>query len=343
MLALLAHPALGGLRDALGIVSAPHTPAPAAPSRPLTLGNLRGFLEAPVQAWAQSVLGLDELPDDEVSEHIDEPFHVDRPARALLLREVLAAQLRDPLADPEERYLAVVRDMELRGQFPVGVFGAAARASDLRLLELWRTKIGPIAVGAATRLAFGRSTSPAAELRSALDLPLPGGRNVRLIGQTEVLVRDGDRFRSIIPLLGEATKRSRYHLRGALDHLVLAAAGIANHGHAHVLVDRDGTLRPVEHAPWATADARAYLAELVTELLDAPHGYLLPFDHLVSALAGKPPSRQYGEATPVLGYGPIDRLDGLAAPADPGAIARRRLAPLVARMTGEHSLGGGDT
>jgi hypothetical protein len=78
-------------------------------------------------------------------------------------------------------------------------------------------------------------------------------------------------------------------------------------------------------------------------LLDAPHGYLLPFDHLVSALAGKPPSRQYGEATPVLGYGPIDRLDGLAAPADPGAIARRRLAPLVARMTGEHSLGGGDT
>ncbi len=343
MLVLLAHPALTGLRGALGLVDAPASPAPLAPSRPLTIGNLRGFLEAPVQAWAQSVLGLDELPDDEVVEHSDEPFHVDKPARALLLREVFAAQLRDPAADPEERYVAVVRDLELRGQFPVGVFGEAARASDLRLLDVWRTKLGPISVDSATRLAFGRSTSPAAELLSALELALPGGRAVRLIGQTEVLVKDGARYRSVIPLIGAATKRSRYHLRGALDHLVLAAAGIANAGHSHVLLDRDGTARPVEHAPWSQTDAQAYLAGLVTELLDAPHGYLLPFDHLVSGLAGKPPSRQYGETTPVLGYGPIDRLDGLLAPHDPGAIARRRLAPLVSRMTGDHSLGGGDS
>jgi exodeoxyribonuclease V gamma subunit len=342
MFALLGHPALAQLRGALGIVDAPPAPAPSAPSRPLSIANVRAFLEAPVQAWAQVVLGLYELPDDEIVEHSDEPFHVEKPARALLLREVLASQLREPDADPEARYIAVVRDLELRGQFPVGLFGAAARASDLRLLAEWRTKLGPIPVGSATRLAFGRSTSPSAELRSALELALPGGRTVRLIGQTELLLPDGpNRYRSIVPLIGEASKRSRYHLRGALDHLVLAAAGLATAGHRHVLLDRDGTTREVEHLPWSQADAQSYLASLIGELLDAPHGYLLPFDHLVSALAGKAPGRQYGnEVTPVLGYGPIDRTDGLAAPGDPGSIARRRLAPLVTRMRGDHSLGG---
>lgn len=376
MFALLAHPALASLRSALGIVDAPRAHAPVSPSRPLTIGNLRGFLEAPVQAWAQSVLGLDELPDDEVQEHSDEPFHVDRPARALLLREVLAAQLRDGVDEAAERpmlrlvttdqpplptasraeraeqvYLAVVRDMELRGQFPVGVFGEAARAADLRLLELWRTKLGRIDARAVTRIAFGRSTSPAAELRSALDIPLAGGRTVRLVGQTELLVREDTsmtsaagalKYRSIIPQIGEASKRSRYHLRGALDHLFLAAAGVATVGHSHVLVDKYGTVRSVDHAAWSQDEAQAYLATLITELLDDSHGYLLPFDHLISALAGKPPGRQYGETIPVLGYGPITRLDGLAAPADPGAMARRRLGPLVARMRGDHSLGGAE-
>jgi exodeoxyribonuclease V gamma subunit len=341
MLALLAHPALSSLRTALGLVEAPPAPAPASPSRPLTIGNVRGFLEAPVQAWAQSVLGLDELPDDEVAEHSDEPFHVDKPARALLLREVLAAQLREPTGDPEATYIAVVRDMELRGQFPVGVFGAAARAADLRLLELWRSKLGPIAVGSVTRLAFGRSTSPAAELLSALEITLPGNRSVRLIGQTEILVRDGARYRSIIPLTGKASKDSRYHLRGALDHLVLAAAGLAREGHSHILVDKEGGTREVRHEPWTQHDAQAFLAALVGELLDEPHGYLLPLAHLSNALAGKKPSRQYGDTMPVLGFGPIDRLDGLAAPPDPGAIARRRLEPIVARMKGDCSLGGG--
>jgi hypothetical protein len=42
----------------------------------------------------------------------------------------------------------------------------------------------------------------------------------------------------------------------------------------------------------------------------------------------------------VLGFGPIKRVDGLAAPDEPGEIADRRLGPLVERMHGDHSLGG---
>jgi exodeoxyribonuclease V gamma subunit len=344
MLALLADPHLTELRGALGIVEAPATLPPPPPIRPLSLANVRKFLEAPVQAWAQSVLGLDEVADDTELEHSDEPFHVDKPARAVLLREVLAAQLRDPSASAEERYLAVVRDLELRGQFPVGVFGEAARAVDLRLLDEWRRLLGPVEVGSARRLAFGRSSSPAAELLPALELSLPGGRTVRLVGQTELLLRRGDKHMSVIPLVGKADKRSRHHLRGALDHVVLAAAGFATTGHEHVLLDADANMRQVEHAPWTQADARDYLTTLVTTLLDEPHGYLLPFDHLVNALAGKPPARIHGDAiTTLLGFGPITRIDGLVAPPRAGEIATRRLAPLVTRMKGDHSLGGAES
>jgi len=40
------------------------------------------------------VLGLDELADDEVAEHSDEPFHLGRAERALL--PALAGHVRDP-------------------------------------------------------------------------------------------------------------------------------------------------------------------------------------------------------------------------------------------------------
>ena len=175
----------------------------------------------------------------------------------------------------------------------------------------------------------------------ALEIPLSGDRTVRLVGQTEILIREGERYMSVIPVLSKAEKGSHYHLRGAIDHVVLAAAGRASAGHKHVLLDGHGTVREVTHAPWTKDEARAYLASLIGELLDAPHGYLLPFGNLVAALTGKKPSsRNHGEISNALGYGPIKRLDGLAPPADARAIAERRLAPLVERMTGNHSLGG---
>jgi hypothetical protein len=288
-----------------------------------------------VQAWAQAVLGLDELPDDEALEHSDEPFHLGRAERAVMLREVFAAQLRDPGGPIEHHYDAAVKDRQLRGQFPVGVFAEAARSLDLEVLQRWRAALGPIPIDGATRIGFGRASSPGAELRPALALDLSGGRTVRLVGQTELLVR-GKRYTSFVPLLRKLEKRSHYHLRGAFDHLVLAAAGLANEGHVHRLIDDRGNACEVEHAGWTVSDARDYLAGLVTELLDAPHGYLLPFEALGKALQGGKPAVKYGDPTAGLGYGPIDRGDGLELPAAAAALARRRLLPLVERMRGDH-------
>ena len=336
-LALLAHPAQAALRGALGVVDPPAPPAAAAAGviRPLSIANLRGFLEYPIQAWAQAVLGLDELPDDEALEHSDEPFHLGRAERATLLRDVFCAQLRDPGGAIDGRYDAAVKQRQLRGQFPVGVFAEAARKLDLEVLERWRAGLGLIPADGATRIGFGRASSPGAELRPALSIELSGGRTVRLLGQTELLVR-GRRHTSVVAMLRKIEKRSHYHLRGAFDHVVLAAAGLAGEGHVHRLIDDRGNVCEVEHAAWTARDAHAYLAGLITELLDAPHGYLLPFEALARALQGARPAPRFTDLTGGLGYGPIDRGDGLAPPADAAQIARRRLLPLVERMRGDH-------
>jgi exodeoxyribonuclease V gamma subunit len=334
-LALLAHPAQAELRTQLGVVDPPGGALASATSRPLTIANLRGFLEYPIQAWAQAVLGLDELPDDEALEHSDEPFHLGRAERAVMLREVFAAQLRDPGGPVDSRYDAAVKDRQLRGQFPVGVFAEAARKLDLEVLQHWRAGLGPISADGATRIGFGRASSPGARLLPALALQLSGGRTVHLVGQTELLVR-GKRHTSVVTLLRKLEKRSHYHLRGAFDHLMLAAAGLANEGHVHRMIDDRGHVCEVQHDAWTAGDARAYLTDLVTELLDAPHGYLLPFEALARALQGGRPQVKYGDPTGGLGYGPIDRGDGLEVPGDAAAMARRRLLPLVVRMHGEH-------
>jgi hypothetical protein len=285
------------------------------------------------------VLGLDELPDEAIIEHSDEPFHLEAAERAGVLRDVFAAHLRDPSRTLAERYDAAVAALQLRGQFPVGVFAGAARKLDLALLETWRAALGPIDPEGATRIGFGRAWSSGARLLPALDIELSRDRRARLIGQTELLLgappHQGTAT-SVIASMSSQDKKSAYHLRGALDHVVLAAAGLATRGHAHVLLGPQGEVFRVDHAPWTIDDARAYLATIVGELIDEPHGYLLPFDALVKALIGGKPGRTYGDRTKGLGYGPIERRDGLDAPPGAIAIAQRRLAPLVARMTGDH-------
>ena len=62
----------------------------------------------------------------------------------------------------------------------------------------------------------------------------------------------------------------------------------------------------------------------------------MPFEALARALQGGRPVARFGDPTGGLGYGPIDRGDGLCPPADAVQIARRRLLPLVERMHGEH-------
>ncbi|MGE3547723.1 MAG: hypothetical protein AB7L28_27600, partial [Kofleriaceae bacterium] len=333
--ALLSQPELRPLQAALGVVDPPATATTAPRTRPVTIANLRMFVENPIQAWAQAVLDLDELDDDELSEQTDEPFHLQRPERARVLRDVFAAQLRDPATPPAQHYDRAIRDAQVRGQFPVGVFAEAARVVDLELLDTWRRALGPIPADV-LRIAFGRSASQAAALQPAIEIELAPGRAVQLVGQTELLLRAGNHHTSVVALLGERKPRSPYHLRGAFDHLVLAATGIAPAGHRHLLIDRHGKVDEISHAPWTAREARDYLAALARELLDGCHGYLLPLEGLATALTGELPGPRFRDPTKGIGYGPIDRVDGLQIPRDAVAIAQRRLGPLTSRMDGKH-------
>lgn len=336
LFSLLSHASQTPLRASLGIVEPPAQTAAIATSRGLSISNLRKFLEYPVQAWAAAVLGLQELPDDELVEHSDEPFQLDRQSRAMFLRDVFAAHVVDPRVSLEELYDRAVATEQIRGQFPVGVFAEAARAVDLAALATWRRGLGPIAEGSVLRYGFGRAHTTGAKLVPPLAIALLDGRTVRLSGQTELLVKRGDRHTSIVLVPGEADQKSRYHLNGAFDHVVLAAAGLALAGHQHVLLDPKGNVLTVDHTPWTRDAAQAHLATLINELLDVPHGYLLPFDALVRTYIGGRPSFRGDEYA--IGFGPIDRPDGLDAPSDADAkgIALRRFAPFVDRMRGDH-------
>ena len=250
---------------------------------------------------------------------------------------MFASQLQKSCAPIAEAYDAAVADAQLRGQFPVGVFAEAARTNDLAMLEAWRVGVGLITSGAAKRYGFGRASSPGADLVPALSLELSGGRTLRVTGQTELLIVTGTEVTSIVTMMKDLASKSNYHLRGAFDHLMLAAAGLTPTRFLHKLIDREGTVCEIEHEPWTTADARGYLTALASELLDHAHGYVLPFEASVKVLGGGKPSVKISDRANHLGFGPIERQDGLDLPPDAPAIVRRRLLPLVDRMRGnEH-------
>lgn len=326
----------------------PSGPARAAsrsapkPARSLGISTLRDFLEFPVQAWAHAVLGLEEVPDEILLEKSDEPFAVGPAERAVLLREVMAAHLRDPSVPLRELYEQQVTTRRLRSKFPVGVFGRAVAHGDMEVLEVWRAALGPLPVtgsAAVIRHGFGRAFAPHTQLHDAVELSIELNgepHNVRLIGQTEMIVA---RHGSVIFKTGKMAERE--HLRGAFDNVVLAAAELSVDGHAHLVIDGEGASRRVTHAPWTPSEARAYLTSLAQDLFGQPHGYVLSLVQMRDALRGRlgRQARTTGNRRDdqrVLGYGPITRGDGLGAPPSVEELARRRLLPLVERMDGDH-------
>ncbi|MEZ4360450.1 MAG: exodeoxyribonuclease V subunit gamma [Kofleriaceae bacterium] len=356
VLAATGQPALARLAGDIGVVAttgdaARAEEAPAAPRgartkaaavRTVGLSTLRDFLEYPAQAWAHAVLGLDELEDELLLERSDEPFSVGAAERAVMLREVMAAHLRDPSVPLRELYEQQAAARRIRSRFPVGVFGRAVEHNDLEVLEVWRRALGPLEVTgerAVIRHGFGRAFAPHTSLHDAIEvtLELHGDREpVRLVGQTEMLV---GRHGSVIFKAGKMAERE--HLRGAFDNLVLAAAELSVDGHAHLIIDGDGASKRVAHAAWTTEEARAYLTALAQDLFGRPHGYLLSITQLRDALRGRTVRAARGTGNRrddqrLLGYGPITRLDGLDQAPSVEELARRRLLPLVIRMQGDH-------
>ncbi len=335
---LLALPELMTLRRELRLDLADGVPpVPDDDDAPVTisLAMLRKFLESPVQAWAQVVLRLqgnaydDELA--EAAEREDEPFDADALERSMLLRETFATVLTTPGLALDAAYAAIRRRRVLTGHAALGLFGEVATHADLIQLNRWTKQLHDHgAEGPWSRVAFGRATVEHATLREPLgfEVTVRGRpRRVELVGTTELL---GGPLLARSLVLVNRTIRADHHLRHAVDHVVLAAAGVTADVRRDGLVlgeKADARALPA----WSEAKARGYLGELLGELLGERHAYLLPFASGFDVLKGK------GLALPkkkgaALGFGPLRRDHGLALPPDALAMIQRRLAPLHAML-----------
>ncbi|HEY1696385.1 MAG TPA: exodeoxyribonuclease V subunit gamma [Polyangiaceae bacterium] len=314
------------------------------------------LLELPLQGWAKFRLGLDEVEDDDVIAREDEPFETEPRVETLLLREVLlgAAREKQPL---DEAYDAVVRDRELRGQGPTGVFAKGERGDHLRALRAWETSLGEqgVAYDALRQHRFGRAGEHARadEVHEAvvLDVDFVDAAGVRRIVKAEVAGRAlplGAGRDASVTLSKRANEgkdewaaagRKRALLRALVDHAVLAASGV-DAGRARrsvsVVATADVPVVDAEELPPLGEDAaKAWLRDRVRELLGEAHAYFFPceavFVHrgrsgattVTSVLEEARDRMRGGDGPPALrsAYGPVPRPQEYPLPTEAAAQA----------------------
>lgn len=298
----------------------------------IRLTHLRAFLESAPQGWARAALALYDDDDEERLDHDEEPMALDALTRATLTRAAFDRYLGGDSV--EAAVAAAWRDARLSGSAPVGVFGEVAEAEHRELVRAWTDELEATGGRAQrfTRYGLGRTprgARPVALPPVALTAIVDGRpRRVDLVGECQTV---GEVCGTLILAAGSIKPHLR--LRAALDHVVLAAAGVAVGGWRHLILGRDKTERAGQ-AAWTVDDARAYLAALAGELFTGSHDYLMSLDMALKALDGKEPKPEPPQdgRPGSLGYGPVRHRPDRDAPADVDAIAERRYRPLFTRL-----------
>ncbi|MDH3603926.1 MAG: exodeoxyribonuclease V subunit gamma, partial [Candidatus Tectomicrobia bacterium] len=344
------------LQTRLGL--APVVDTPIGSSAPMGIGDtlalslthLRQFLYCPLQAWARWRLGLREDDADDILSCEDEPFDTPRLLATILLRETFLEKLvcdareggNTPFAGIYDRQAA---HAELAGHLPTGIFLEAERHKHLRLLETWQANLHQAPCGAFDApqvIRLGRAEEHAAVdvllEPIVIEVELPhGGQSARALqvelhGRTEAVSQT---LPGSLTLVASQKPQDRDILRGFFDQVVLSAATDMPPMPYHGIVNAVDTLQATSFGPISQAEATTYLQELVSDLLGAPHPYLLPveavlrFQHprnnrplsdIVQALRDNPRSHYSSR------YGPVPFPEHYEAPSQAEAermIARR--------------------
>jgi exodeoxyribonuclease V gamma subunit len=292
-------PAWRALAETLGLARLPDLPPITDPRLVVPMYALVKFLEFPLQGWARFRVGLDELEDDDVLSRENEPFETDLRDETLLLREVLltAAARGLELADA---YAEVVRERELRGAGPSGVFASGERSDHLRTLGTWRAELSRAGVDLSGIHVhrFGRAGEHARADRVhppvVLDVAVVDAGVERIV-RVEIAGRTlpmGDYTRTSLTMLRRAKEkrdddwaragRERNALRAFVDHAVLSAARVAE-ACAHdslvvVATPDDAVAERCTFEAFGRDEALVWLRGLVSEMLVGPHAYFLPFE-----------------------------------------------------------------
>src|SRR5262249_20946145 len=133
------------LADQLGLARLEDVaPLPAEGRVVVPMHALLKFLEFPLQGWARFRVGLDEIEDDDPMAREGEPFETDYGEETLMLRAVLLDARGG--RSIQEAYDAAVRERELRGQGPSGIFAQGERGDHLHALESWQKALAATGV-----------------------------------------------------------------------------------------------------------------------------------------------------------------------------------------------------
>jgi exodeoxyribonuclease V gamma subunit len=363
------NPAWSLVADALGLLRVP--PSEPVPDERVVIPiyALVKFLEFPLQGWARFRVGLDEAEDEDVLARESEPFETDLRDETLLLREVLLAA-REDHSSLEQAYDAVVRERELRGEGPSGIFARGERDDHLNTLESWRSELrnAKISLDQIEIHRFGRAGEHARADRVheslSLDVAVVDPRGVQrtvraeIVGRALPLATDAGASLTLLRRAKEKRDdpwaragRDRTALRAFVDHAMLTAKGVATEGsHSSVLVLASGTeaaTERTEFAPLSSDEATAWLRGLVRELLGGPHAYFFPCEAVFVWQRGDPAALllpKLAEARDRLrdrtgpmplrsAYGPVPRPHEYPLPteADARSMVARRFDALFAK------------
>jgi len=336
---LVAPATYRGVAHALGLCPPPRATAARPDARGgaaavvVPLRTLLQFLEDPLQGAAGFRLRMREIEgEEERIDRDDEPLETARRDRTSLLRAVMLAVLTregdsagagaPDWSDVRASYQALARQRELLGQIPTGLYRAAERPGDERILATWWRQTLEVGGGrppAGRVVRFGRAgeNENAGDLREPILLEIAGApgagdepRRIEIVGRTELLVEPAGGQAGAGSLVFSCRRASddsdgeRELLRAFLDHVALAAAGLSSGSFEALLASAEVAglgqpaldrrlLRPLDRN-----GALRYLGALVTDLLTgAPdpasglptgvHPYLLPFDAIFEARQGR--------------------------------------------------------
>ena len=334
--AWLGHPGSGSLKDPGRVLR-------------LTLVELRRWLECPLTGAAAIRLGLrgSELEDRAAVE--DEPFKRDFLDTYALQREVVFQAARED-RDCEEVYDQALRHLQARGQAPFGVFADGERRIDLKAVRAWLRLLAGTAP-ATWRLGPSRSQRTRADrVLPAIALPVRDGNlTVELAGELSPQLWGGSLFLETgkAPSKGLSPGLRKKALRAYLDHLALACQGDAEDHQAWFLfAGEDGQGEGVSSYTFKALEAeaaRAILGAWLEELLEGDHAVLLPIEAVLDGYGSGGPTEasilefvagkmeKDGDRGGMFSslYGPVPNPESYPPPAEPRAIAERRLGAFL--------------
>lgn len=322
----------------------------------LPIAALRRYLECPLQGAARYSLGM--LDDeDPLEETDDEPVEQSRLDRTVMLRNVFwraAGQLE--LLDAE--YAREVRIAQAHGRAAAGRFAEAAQAADDIVLRRWISQAAEagvndfdrfkdIRIGRADEFADAGAILPAIVLDAQVRRHdgTTVAQRVSLYGTIRGISPDAGV--TIICVLRKSTKPANF-LPAFLNAIALAAAGVELRQLFRAIVVGTEATKSAdwirEFRPMDREAARAYLTEIVSDLLSTGNDYFLPIEAVVEVEKErrKPEtSRDLVEAVERVllndfhksssEYGPVRNATSFDPPAEEEIerIFKRRYEPIV--------------